>query len=619
MFLPTVILFYIAAYSVGWLFSEKILKINWRHQIPAILVNLIVGMNFLALLVLASGTMKLLSPTVIWISLAILSMPGIMRSKQLLGYLTAYINRNRFFTVIMCLMGIYAAGSALCLPYCWDELTYHIALPLRWIQTGGVPVFMDNPYSAFPALPHLLFRLTIEVGGIKTPRLICLAAYMIFFFSVYWIIRSYGSRFKVVVCFVVFVFSPIWVTVMREAYAEPFMLMNLGAAVLVLKGTSVVRIEKNASVFILCGVLAAAAAAVKLTGLGIAAVIFILAATYPVTDLKKRLIYVLIPLCMGAAIFVLPFYLRPFCYTGNPFYPFLAGLFSSETKVLAVSRFHYAMGYSHFGVMDIGGFLLSPVLLCWFEKIFDGIILGWQFLVFCVLTGWFIIKTLKHGHSLRNCGLIAAIVFFYLFWFFTSQQSRFILPLYFLVMITGAYEFCRLLHKKVFIVFLLLFVFCASVSLEWRQIRHYYIAWKWVFGDPRGFQKYLETGTRDKGFVRAMAEIAEKTPQQAKIMLVFERRGLYMARQYVIATPFYQEQYFTPLPNTSDEIMEVLKKEKIDYILIGASEVNPDHLVEYNAIYMQFGGLLARLKASNKLEDVWFDDCYGLYKVIRSN
>ena len=114
-----------------------------------------------------------------------------------------------------------------------------------------------------------------------------------------------------------------------------------------------------------------------------------------------------------------------------------------------------------------------------------------------------------------------------------------------------------------------------------------------------------------------MAAIAEKTPQQAKIMLIFERRGLYMARPYVIATPYYQERYFTPLPKSGDEVMDVLKREKIDYILVGASGVNPDHLEEYNDIYMQFGALLARLKASNKLEDVWFDDCYGLYKVIR--
>ena len=619
MILPTVILFFTAAYSTGWLVSDKILKIRWRHQIPAFLVNLVLGMNFLALMTLVAGTMKVLSPSVIWTLLAILSIPCIMRARILVGYITAYINRNRLFTVIMCLTGIYTTGTGLCLPYCWDELTYHVSLPLRWIQAGGLPVFLDNPYSAFPSLPHLLFRLTIEIGGIKTPRLLCLAAYMIFFFSVYWIIRGYGSRFKVILCFAVFIFSPIFVTMMREAYVEPFMLMNLAAAVLALRGTAAIRIEKTANVFLLCGILAAGAAAVKLTGLGIAAVIFILAVTYPVTDLKKRFIYVLIPLAAGAAIFVFPFYLRPFCYTGNPFYPFLAGVFSSDPKVLAVGKFHHAMGYSHFGVMDIGGFFISPALLCWFSKLFDGIILGWQFLVFCVLTGWFMIRTWKFERNLRNCGFIAAILFFYLFWFFTSQQSRFVLPLYFLVMMAGTYEFCRLVHKWVLIFFVLLFTFCASVNLDWDSIRHYYVTWRWVFGDPRGVQKYLEIGTRDKGFVRAMAAIAEKTPQQSKIMLIFERRGLYMARQYVIATPFYQEQYFTPLPNSSNEVMDVLQKEKIDYILVGASGVNPDHLEEYNAVYMQFGELLARLKAANKLEDVWFDDCYGLYKVIRSN
>lgn len=620
MILPATILFCLAAYSAGWTVSDRILKIRWRHPVPEFLVNLALGMDVLALLTLAAGTLKVLSPAVIWTGLIVLSIPCIIiHAKKVIGLMSAYARRNRLFTLIMCLLIIYTAGSALCFPYCWDELTYHISLPLRWIQVGGVPVFMDNPYSAFPSLPQLLFRLTIEIGGIKTPRFLCLAAYMIFFFSVYWIIRSYGSRVKVMLCFVVFILSPIFVTMMREAYVEPFILMNLAAAVLVLKGSAVIRIERNANVFLLCGILAAGAAAVKLTGLGIAAIIFILSVTYPVTDLKSRIKYVLIPWCLGAAIFVLPFYLRPFCYTGNPFYPFLAGVFSTAPETLAVSKFHYAMGYSHFGVMDAGGFFISPALLCWFGKLFDGIVLGWQFLIFCALAGWYMIKSWRNGRALRNCGFIIAVLFFYVFWFFTSQQSRFVLPLYFLVMLAGTYEFCRLSHKWTLAAFVMLLVSCAAVSLDWNDIRHYYISWRWVFGDSRGTQKYLEIGTRDKGYVRAMAAIAEKTPQDSKVMLVFERRGLYMARPYVIATPFYQEKYFTPLPKDSKEIMNIWEKEKIDYVLVGASGVNPDHLEEYNDIYMQLGELLARLKAANKLEDVWFDDCYGLYKVKRSN
>lgn len=619
MILPATILFCLAAYSAGWIISDKILKIHWRHQVAEFLVTMVLGMDVLALLTLALGTLNVLSPGIIWTGLIILSVPGVIHSKKIFGFMTAYIKRNRLFTLIMCLLITYIAGSAFCFPYCWDELTYHISLPLRWIQVGGVPIFMDNPYSAFPSLPQLLFRLTIEIGGIKTPRLLCLAAYAIFFFSVYWVIRGYGSRFKIILCFAVFILSPVFITMMREAYVEPFILMNLAATVLILRGTAVTRIGRTANVFMLCGIMAAGAASVKLTGLGIAVVIFILSMTYPVTDWKSRIKYVLIPWCLGAVIFVSPFYIRPFYYTGNPFYPFLAGLFSTAPQVLAVSKFHYAMGYSHFGVMDSGGFFMSPVLLCWFGKLFDGIVLGWQFLIFCVLAGCYMIKSRRQGRGARSYGFIIAILFFYVFWFFTSQQSRFVLPLYFLVMIAGTYEFCRLAHKWTLVAFVLLFAFCATISFDWNDIRHYYISWRWVFGDSRGTQKYLEIGTRDKGYVRAMAAIAEKTPQASKIMLVFERRGLYLARPYVIATPFYQEKYFTPLPKTADEIMAIWEREKIDYILVGASIMNPDHLEEYNDIYMALGELLARLKAAHKLEDIWFDDCYGLYKVKRSN
>jgi hypothetical protein len=151
----------------------------------------------------------------------------------------------------------------------------------------------------------------------------------------------------------------------------------------------------------------------------------------------------------------------------------------------------------------------------------------------------------------------------------------------------------------------------------WVDIRHYYLSWRWVFGATSWTTKFLEIGTRDKGYINAMGALAEKTQNNANIMLIFERRGLYCPRKYIIATPFYQAKFFTPVPEKPSDVFKILCTEKVDYIMVGSSLVNPDHLENYNRDNLELARRLAGLIGTKTLELIWSDDGYNLFKVKR--
>jgi hypothetical protein len=63
-----------------------------------------------------------------------------------------------------CYLGWLVLNTALP-PTAIDELTYHLEVPNRLIQTGGQTLFIDNVYAYFPQLADMFFLFGLGVGG----------------------------------------------------------------------------------------------------------------------------------------------------------------------------------------------------------------------------------------------------------------------------------------------------------------------------------------------------------------------------------------------------------------------------------------------------------------------
>jgi len=620
-------LFVLASYGAGYLFNRYVLKIRFRRILTGAIIDVALGFNLLALSALVMGSLKLLNPISIWILLGLFaSAGGCLRIVPLVKAKLTFFRKNIIFSIILIGVALFTLGSALCMPYVWDELTYHIALPFRWIAAGSLEVFEDNAFSGFPALPQLLFRLGCQNGGILFPRLLVWSTYLFLFTAIYIYLKPYAHRFVVLFMTFMFIANPLVINMMRSTYVEVFIMFNMITALLLIRET-----KSSWKTIFLCGIISGGIVATKLTGIGVAAIVFIFLWSKYQKSFTGRRSALFIYFTLGGICMALPFYLRPWLLTGNPFYPFLASWFGgSETEIL-VAKYHYLMANTHFGLRSILGFFTIFILIAFDGRAFDGMILGWTFIPFALLGTWWLRNLRDEGKLFwrKKIYLPVAIIFYYFFWFMTSQQTRFLQPLLFLVLLAAVHGIRKLEIKgqrNTIIILMLIGVGCflyppvkgySIGSTPWLAVRHFSVAWRGLRYFPKHSMEFLKAAVRDPGYIESMAALAEKTPPDSKVMLLYERRGLYCPRPYVVGTPYWQVKYNTPVPANPSEFYNSLRKDKIQYVILGGTVKNPDELGgKYLKKKEQFMNQISYLVRRKKLSIIWVQGNYFLCRVL---
>jgi hypothetical protein len=625
----TLLLFLLSAFGLGILINRYILRFEFRSLGTELIVVFALGLNLMALLTLIAGSSGVLNAQNSLVSMGIFAVPGcFLLVRRILQDKLRFIRGNSIFLLILLFVAVFTLGSALCFPYAWDEMSYHIAVPLRWLNAGFPAVFQDNPYSGFPLLPQFMFYLGIHNGGILFPRLLSWFLYILLLVAVYLYFRSLTLNRYHLSLFVtlMFVFNPLVISMMRATYVEVFIMFNMLAALLLIKKEMI-----SAKLIFLCGLLAGSIVAVKLTGVGIAAIIFIFlwAASRKRGSKKKTILFFYFAL--GGICMALPFYLRSWLLVDNPFYPFLASWFGGTEADILVAKYHYLMGSSHFGLKSVLGFFTVFILIAFDEKSFDGLTLGWGFIVFLVLTvyWWRSLFCAPKKIWLGKVHLPVAIIFYYIFWFMTSQQTRFLQPLLFLILICVFYalaEFKFRTNRNIIMVIIavcvmnLLFPAVNNHTLgssKWMAFRHFFLSWKSFNEFPDKSFEFLKYASRDPGYFEAMQALVLKTPVDSKITFLYERRGLYCPRSFVIATPYFQPLYNTPVAPSASEFYHSLLDNNMEYILLGGSNRNPDelggkYLEGKERIMEQISSLISK----GKLRVLWGSGDYFLCQVL---
>ncbi|GAB4325798.1 MAG: hypothetical protein Kow0059_21980 [Candidatus Sumerlaeia bacterium] len=65
---------------------------------------------------------------------------------------------------VVCLLAVQRGVEALAPPYSWDALTYHLAVPKRWLEHGGFCLIPLNIYSNMPMNLNLLYLTGMWLG-----------------------------------------------------------------------------------------------------------------------------------------------------------------------------------------------------------------------------------------------------------------------------------------------------------------------------------------------------------------------------------------------------------------------------------------------------------------------
>ena len=479
--------------------------------------------------------------------------------------------RMPFAILIVLVPLIFLSIGAFQYPASWDECVYQLAVPRRWLADGRVLLYRDLPYSGFPMLPQFLYVPMMKFGGLAAVKFLLYGGAACFFASLTLLACGGIRRNLTAACVFAgsFLIAPLTVHVLISGYVEPLM-GSLLAAGLLLADAALKAPEKriNSPGFAAaCGILAGAMAAIKLTGgfSGAALLLYVL--------LRKRSGRVRFTLvfALAGALFALLFYQRPWIATGNPCYPYLAGIFCTPEAM--TSTYHHLLGtakFSGFSVVTI--ILLLPGLTFpALSRMFDGVYglqtLLWAFLVLAAL--W--------RRPKRICAALLPLAFLVGSWMMTSPQARFLIPaLAFLALIMrDTFPIIRGRAGRIVLwaaVAFSLFSFPpAVVSSYGANLRATASG-----GDGRRDVLYGRTGD---SMLPAVDILRDRLADGGKCLLVLEERTLYFPRGCEIGTPFFQDKYFPggTIPD-ADGLLKLLDDGGFTCLYIRPPDRNPDYL-----------------------------------------
>lgn len=516
---------------------------------------------------------------------------GVLSAAALPGWRSFFrLRPDKALLTALVLAGIAGLGSAMIPPYSWDEQTYQAALLRRFCENGSAAVFLDNPYSAFPLLPHFLELPLYRLGGLTAVKLLVWALYLAMFYQVFKTVEGFGRGRTVALMLSLAWFLPSGtIDVSREIYAEIFiLLLSLGALKIYWQKDGEKSPDPQSNIALLS--FSAGILAVKISAFPIALAV----GAMSWDGKKKKNFRSLVPPFAGLAAGGV-FYLRSFLYTGNPVYPFGAAVFGGSPADAAVEAVHMDMGRAKFALHGAWGVLYNIFLMAFDGDLFDGYVFGWQLpvlLAAALFFGW--------GREKKTFCVLGVL---YVFWSLTSPQSRFFQPLWLLIVLLAGRHWpekgkCR--------VFLLCLTGAATlVSLQWNSLTHFYYGYVQYLRYPGEPFKILVNATRDKEFFDALDFLAEKTAPEDEVMLIFERRTLYVPRRFRIADPSFQARYLTPVPENAEELWRFLQKSGVAYILVGESERNPDFQSRLRDEYEKLALELRELLRQGKLQLVF--------------
>jgi len=226
-------------------------------------------------------------------------------------------------------------------PTARDELTHHLAIPRLYVKAGRIYGIPFAPYSYYPMLLDMLYIPWVRWGWDSVPKLI----HALYGFMTALLIYAYLARrlspFYGLFGFFSFIFAPAVLRLSNWAYVDLGMTFYSAASLLCLLRWLEAREIRNSQSairdfhsrwLILAGLSAGFGVATKPNGMLVVLLLFLMliyaSGREKGKGLRETLSFVFLFLVLAGTA-VSPWVLKNLLWTGNPFFPFLTGVFGS--------------------------------------------------------------------------------------------------------------------------------------------------------------------------------------------------------------------------------------------------------------------------------------------------
>lgn len=417
-----------------------------------------IGLTVSGYVVFLLGVTGSLHPSSIWlllISLVLLSVAGWTRPIEISPAPPFRRSRwDRSAAFVLCVLLAACLLMTLTPETQKDALIYHLAVPKLYLHHHGFYFIPGNIFAGYPLLGEMQYVLGLFLAGDILAKMmhfsvLCATLCGIGLFCRF-VLRAHAFP---ALSMLIFLSIPSVFAVSHAAYNDLFVAFFTLAALYSFFRWSELRLL---SWLILCGIFSGSAAACKYTALlvtplGILGILWY-ARRWKIKDpeaLRLLILYTAAAFAAGA-----PFYLKNWIVLGNPLYPFFYGIFggrgwdSEQAHLYEIFLQNLGMGRNF---LD---YLILPFNLSLRAKMdgieFDGV-LGPIFL----LTLPFLAGLHRWETPIRL--LMAYALLTFLFWAFSAQQIRYLIPLLAtLAIVTGALLTRYKERKPIFVLLLCL-------------------------------------------------------------------------------------------------------------------------------------------------------------------
>jgi hypothetical protein len=415
-----------------------------------------------------------------------------------------------------------------------DALIYHLAVPKLLLKGQGFYFIEGNIFAHYPLGQEMLYVLAMVLQGEILAKCLHFVMTLAILFGMWQFGRDHvpGLAF-VPVALLVFYTVPSVFSVSHMAYNDLAVTFQIFMALY-----AFVRWDATGKKgwLTVCGVFAGLAMSTKYTALFVPfmALLGILwnarrrKATWR-EALRDLMVFALPAVAIGS-----PFYVKNWLITGNPFYPFLYGIFGGQGLDPEQSRLYDLFVWS----LGMGRQWIDLLVLPWNVSVhaemssprFDGI-LGPVFLV----TLPFAIALRKTPTQMKILMVFALLTF--LFWASSAQQIRYLIPILPPLALVISYVLSRYRQRKV------AFAVLAALVAGSLGFSAYHVIQDFRKIDPLR----IIAGQEDRhAFVGRMIPsyemyrtVNETLPEDAKVFLVFMKNYGYLCDR-----PCYSDSMF---------------------------------------------------------------------------
>ncbi len=540
----------------------KLFKVKFLSQLDNFLFSLGLGLGALSCLVLALGCLGWLYPLIFYLLFIFFFVFLFKEIREIVGsfwekaHHLDYSQLTLFEILLFIILGLHILFNllvSLAPSIYWDELHYHLTAPSIFIQAHKISYLPFIPNSNYPLALEMLYTLGMLLRGDLLPALIHWLFGVLTVVGIYSFSRHYFNPRVALLSSSIFYATPVINWLSNIAYVD------LGFTFYLLLSTFAFfnyLLKKEDKHLYLAAIFCGFSLSIKYSGviclfllnLGIGASFFLNRDKF-LPYLKKMAIFSIISLLVAS-----PWYLKNFVFTGNPVYPFLGSFFGGIEVKASKEVWQSIIGFGGRG-KGIRSLLLLPWNITIYGQYFAGLI-GPIFLSFIPLLLFFRGVERKVKYLLVFSGL------YFLFWFFSSQQSRFLLPGLATLGIGIAWLTEQLRRKdrywECFIALIMIATFIFNFYLlSYAQSGRLPVALHLESKDHY-LSSHLNT-------YEAFKFIDKELPLSSKIFIANDNRGYYCNRSFIYNI-FYQT-LFTP-ENSAEVRYKRLKDLGVTHLLL---------------------------------------------------